>query len=78
MLEKFFLMLIQFFLMPIKLFLTPIPITSLKQRINYSASKASEDGMWGPSATPKDVCISIISVNMLQGPVGQNFRNADV
>ena len=49
----------------------------LKQSINYSAtcSRASENGMLGPSATPQDVCIP---VNMQQGPVAQNFRNADV
>ena len=49
-------------------------IIFLKQRINYSASRASEHGMLGPSATPQDVCIP---VNMQQGPIAQNFRNAD-
>ena len=35
----------------------------LKQRIDYSASRANENGMWGPSATLQDVCTP---VNMLQ------------
>ena len=47
----------------------------LKRGINYSASRASENGMWGPPVTPQDVCTT---VNMLKGPVAQNFRNADV
>ena len=47
----------------------------LKQGINYSAIRASENGMWGHSATPQDVCTS---VRMLKGPVAQNFRNGDV
>ena len=45
-----------------------------KQRLNYSSSKVSENGMWGPSATLQDVCTP---ANVLQGPVAQNFRNAD-
>ena len=47
----------------------------LKQGIKYSASRASENGMWDPSATPQDVCTS---VSMLKGPAAYNFRNANV
>ena len=54
--------------------LEPNNIIFLKQGINYSASRASENGMWDHSATPQDVCTS---VSMLKGPVAQNFRNGD-
>ena len=48
----------------------------LKRGINYSASRASENGMWDPSATLQDP--DIMLVHTLEGPVAQNFRPADV
>ena len=41
------------------------------QGINYSAGRAIENGMWGPSATPQDVGTP---VNTPQGSGAQNFR----
>ena len=50
-------------------------IKVLKRGINYSASRARENGMWGPSATPQDPGML---VHTLEGSVAQNFRPADV
>ena len=37
-----------------------------------------ESSPWVPSATPNDVCTPVnMLANMLQGPIGQNLRNAD-
>ena len=50
-------------------------IRFLKRGINYSASRANENDMWDPSATPQD---PDMLVHKLEGSVAQNFRPADV
>ena len=50
-------------------------IIFLKRGTNYSAGRASENGIWDPSATPQD---PDMLVHALEGPVAQNFRPADV
>ena len=45
-------------------------IIFLTRGINYSASRASENGMWDPSATPQD---PEMLVHTLEGPVAQTF-----
>ena len=50
-------------------------IIFLKRGINYSAGRASANGVWDPSATPQD---PDMLVHALEGPVAQNFRPADV
>ena len=49
-------------------------IRFLKRGINYSASRANENDMWDPSATPQD---PDMLVHKLEGSVAQNFRPAD-